>query len=200
MQTSFKTLIDGALRDGALRLDVINPATGQVFVAVPRADEDQALTAIAAARMAVPAWGRKTCDERATHVAALADAIERRIDDFVPMLTREQGKPLSDARFEMDWVVGQLRYHAAQVLEPRVIRENAAEKIIEQRSPYGVVAAIAPWNYPVWTLIAKVGAALMTGNTAIAKPEPGWCATPATLSSTLPRPPCPGRSLPACSI
>jgi acyl-CoA reductase-like NAD-dependent aldehyde dehydrogenase len=169
---TFKMLIDGTLRDGALGLDVINPATGQVFVTVPRADEDQAFTAIAAARKAFPTWGAKTYAERATYVVALADAIERRIDDFVSMLTREQGKPLADARFEMEWVVGQLRYHAAQLLESKVIRENAAEKIIEQRSPYGVVAAIAPWNYPVWILIAKVGAALMTGNTVIAKPAP----------------------------
>lgn len=172
MQTTFKMLIDGTLRDGAMALDVINPATGQVFVSVPRADEDQALTAIAAAKQAFSAWGAKTYAERATYVTALADAIERRIDVFAPMLTREQGKPLVDARFEMDWVVGQLRYHAAQVLEPEVLRENASEKIIEQRSPYGVVAAIAPWNYPVWILIAKVGAALMTGNTVIAKPAP----------------------------
>ncbi|WP_121120201.1 aldehyde dehydrogenase family protein [Croceibacterium ferulae] len=172
MQTTFKMLIDGTLRDGALALDVINPATGHVFVTVPRADQNQALAAIAAAKKAYPNWSAKTYAERATHVAALADAIEGRIDDFAPMLTREQGKPLGDARFEMEWVVGQLRWHAAQVLESKVLRENAAEKIIEQRSPYGVVAAIAPWNYPVWILIAKVGAALMTGNTVIAKPAP----------------------------
>lgn len=172
MQTTFKMLVDGELRDGAMALDVINPATGQAFVTVPRADESQALAAIAAAKKAFSAWSAKTYAERATYVVDFADAIERSIDDFVPMLTREQGKPLGDARFEMEWVVGQLRYHAVQVLEPTVIRENTEEKIIEQRSPFGVVAAIAPWNYPVWILIAKVGAALMTGNTVIAKPAP----------------------------
>ena len=172
MQTSFKMLVDGKLVGSTLMLDVINPATGKVFVTVPRADHDLALAEIAAAKRAFPVWGAKSYAERAAYLLRFAEAIERKIDDFAPMLTREQGKPVAEARWEMDWAIRQLRYHAAQVLEPRVIRENAGERIIEQRSPFGVVAAIAPWNYPIWILISKVGAALMTGNTVIAKPAP----------------------------
>lgn len=172
MTHNFKLLIDGKLVDGAKSLDVINPATGESFITVARADEDQAIAAVAAAKAAFPRWASKSYAERASYIVRFADGIAARSDEFVTMLTREQGKPLSQARFEVDWVVDQLHYHAAQELKPHVIRENDAEMIVEQFYPLGVVAAIAPWNFPVWILISKVGGALMTGNTVIAKPAP----------------------------
>ncbi|MGY2274786.1 aldehyde dehydrogenase [Pseudomonas azotoformans] len=172
MSRVFKLLIDGQLVDGASRLDVFNPATGKVFQHVPKADEAQALSSIAAAKKAFSAWAALTYTERAAYVIRFAEAIEANAEDLIRMLTREQGKPLEDARFEVLWAAANLKYHAAQELKTKVIRETAAEKIIEQRSPLGVVVAIAPWNFPVWILMSKIGAALMTGNTAIGKPAP----------------------------
>ena len=172
MSHNFRLLIDGKLVDGAKSLNVINPATGESFITVARADQDQTFTAIAAAKVAFPYWASKSYAERASYIVRFANGIEARSDEFVTMLTREQGKPLAQARFEVDLAIAQLRYHASQELKPHIIRETKGEMIVEQFYPLGVVAAIAPWNFPVWILIAKVGGALMTGNTVIAKPAP----------------------------
>jgi acyl-CoA reductase-like NAD-dependent aldehyde dehydrogenase len=172
MSHEFKLLIDGALVSGANTLDVINPATGEVFLNVSRADEVQAFAAVAAAKKAFPEWAAFSYAKRAIYVSRLADALEAKSEDFVRMLTLEQGKPMSEARFEIDLAVANLRFHAAQDLKSEVILENASQTIIRQRAPHGVVVAIAPWNFPVWILISKLGAALMTGNTVIGKPAP----------------------------
>ena len=172
MEHAYKLLIDGALVPGPSLLEVINPATAKVFIAVPRADQAQAFKAVAAARLAFPQWAALTYAERAAYVLRFADVMAASAQDLITMLTREQGKPLGEAQFEIELSIANLRYHAAQELTAKVIRENAGEQIIEQRVPHGVVVAIAPCNFPVWVLISKLGAALMTGNTAIAKPAP----------------------------
>jgi acyl-CoA reductase-like NAD-dependent aldehyde dehydrogenase len=172
MTQEFNLLINGKLVKGASKLNVINPATGKTFISVPKADEAQALVAIAAAKKAFPEWAALSYAERATYVIRFADAVADKSEELIKMLTREQGKTLADSRFEIDWSVANLKYHASLELKSEVIRENAAEKIIQQRSPFGVVVAIAPWNFPVWILISKLGAALMTGNTVIGKPAP----------------------------
>jgi acyl-CoA reductase-like NAD-dependent aldehyde dehydrogenase len=172
MKQTLKLLINGRLVEGAKTLDVINPATGETFITVPRADKAQALLAIAAAKAALPAWSALTYAERATYLTRFADGIRNTRETFAQMMTREQGKPIEEARWEVDWTIGQIEYHASLELKPELIRENSVEKIVEQRAPLGVVAAIAPWNYPMQILIAKVGGALITGNTVIAKPAP----------------------------
>lgn len=172
MNFKFDLLIDGALVKGANKLDVINPATGEVFINVSRANETQALVAVAAAKGALPQWAGLSYAERAIYVSRFAKAVEAKSEELIHMLTLEQGKPLAEARFEVQLAVANLRFHASQTLKSTVIDESASQTIIRQRSPHGVVIAIAPWNFPVWILIAKLGAALMTGNTAIGKPAP----------------------------
>lgn len=177
MPSTLKLLIDGQLVSGKQSLDVINPATGKTFITISRADVSQAVRAIAAAKSAFPAWSKLSYAERASHLRRFAEGIKSRSEEFSQMLTREQGKPIAEARWEVNWTIDQLLYHSSLELRPQIIREHATEKIIEQRLARGVVAAIAPWNYPLQILIAKVGAALITGNTVIAKPAP---TTPAT--------------------
>lgn len=172
MDQTFKLLIDGRLIEGANSLDVINPATGKTFITVSRADETQALMVVAAAKKAFPLWAALTYAERASHVTRFADAVVAKSEQLIRMLTLEQGKPLAEARFEVELAVANLRYHAAQELKSTVIHESPSQTIIRQRTPHGVVVAIAPWNFPIWILIAKIGAALMTGNTVIGKPAP----------------------------
>jgi acyl-CoA reductase-like NAD-dependent aldehyde dehydrogenase len=167
-----KLLIDGKLVDGASTLDVINPATGQVFAIAPRADAAQAEQAIAAAKAAFPAWAALSYADRAAKVSALAEAIEKRSDEFSRLITQEVGKPLIEAGFEVAETVDALHFFAAQRLEPKVIRDTAEELIVEQHYPQGVVAAITPWNFPVALLAYKIGAALMAGNPVICKPAP----------------------------
>jgi acyl-CoA reductase-like NAD-dependent aldehyde dehydrogenase len=167
-----KMLIDGQLVDGASTLDVINPATGRAFATVARADEAQLEQAVAAAKAAAPAWAALSYEERGALLTKLADALDAEKDAIAHLLTTEQGKPLRQATGEVIGGIYQLRHYAAQRSEPKVLKENAKVRIIEHRTPLGVVAAITPWNFPFMMLTQKIGPALITGNTVVAKPAP----------------------------
>lgn len=168
----YNLLIDGALVAADARAGVIDPATGQVFAHYPLATVAQMNQAIAAANRAFPAWSRQSLAERAACLNRLADALEQDADGFARLLTREQGKPLNQAMFEIMGSVGTLRAFAGMRLEPRTLRKTVTSEVIEIRAPLGVVAAITPWNFPLILLMNKLGPALLAGNTMVAKPAP----------------------------
>lgn len=170
--SGYKLLIDGALVEGARVLEVVNPATGLVAEQCGCADVSQLNLAVKAAKAAFPAWSALGFDKRRTTLEALADAMDDRAADLARLLTMEQGKPLAQAQEEVGASIYGLRAFAAMKLETRTIRETASERIIEQRTPLGVVGAITPWNFPVAMFIMKIGPALITGNTVVAKPAP----------------------------
>jgi len=169
---TFKLLIDGQLVDGASTLDVINPATGEVLSACPRASAAQAEKAIAAARKAFPAWSARPWKERSALLLKIADALEGAIGELSPLLTQEQGKPRFGADFEVHESARILRIFAAMEMEDKVLHSGPDGRAIETRSPLGVVAAITPWNFPLILLCNKLGPGLLTGNTMVLKPAP----------------------------
>jgi acyl-CoA reductase-like NAD-dependent aldehyde dehydrogenase len=168
----FRLLIDGRLVAGAASMDVINPATGKSFVQCPRANQSQLDEAVAAAKAAFPSWSRKTWDERRKLLLALAEALSRHQDEFARLMTLEQGKPLMQAAFEIGGAVAMIQAFAEMKIEPRLLREDATQKIVQLRVPLGVVAAITPWNFPMILLMIKLAPALLSGNTVVAKPAP----------------------------
>ena len=172
MDHQFRLLIDGALVAGASSFDVINPALDAPFAQCPKADAAMLETAIAAAKRAFPAWAATPMAERGAKVEALAAALEARVPEFAALMTAEQGKPLDQATKEIRGCVFVLRAFAAMRLEPKVLRDEAGNRVTEHRTPLGVVAAITPWNFPLILLANKVGPALMAGNTMICKPAP----------------------------
>lgn len=178
---AYKLLIDGALAEGAGTLDVVDPATGHVFATCARADRAQLDAAVAAAKRAFPTWSTLKHGERRQYIERLADAMEARQEEFCNLLTREQGKPTPQAQFEIGGSIAALRYFAGIEMTPQMIRETDDEKIFEQRSPLGVVAAITPWNFPVILLMLKLAPALAVGNTMVAKPAPSTPLTTALL-------------------
>jgi acyl-CoA reductase-like NAD-dependent aldehyde dehydrogenase len=178
---AYRLLIDGKLVDGAATLDVIDPALGTPFESCARADTDQVNAAVAAAVRAFPDWSALSADERQSYLDRYADAIEARFDEFCHLLTREQGKPTPQAQFEIGGTIAAIRYFASQRLPIETIRETEDEKIVEQRLPLGVVAGIAPWNFPVILLMFKIAPALATGNTMVAKPSASTPLTTALL-------------------
>lgn len=155
-----------------MQLDVVNPATGKPFATVARADAGQLEEAVAAAKAAAPGWAALGCAARGEYLTKLADAIEANKDEFAKLLTAEQGKPLKQATGEVIGGIYQLRHYAAQRMEPVTLRETDTARIIEHRTPLGVVAAITPWNFPFMMVTQKLGPALITGNTVVAKPAP----------------------------
>ncbi len=168
----FKLLIGGRLTAGFTTLDVINPATGEVLAVAPRADRAQLDQAVSAAKAAFPAWAAKPIRERGALLIALADALETQQGDFARLLTEEQGKPLLQATYEIAGSIALIRYFASLDLPLKVLNEDATQKVLQQQSPLGVVAAITPWNYPMALLMVKVAPALLAGNTVVAKPAP----------------------------
>jgi acyl-CoA reductase-like NAD-dependent aldehyde dehydrogenase len=168
----FKLLINGNLVPGVAKLDVINPATEEVLAEAPRADRAQLNEAIAAAKAAFPTWSAKPTRERGALLGKLADALEAKQDEFARLLTQEQGKPLSEAHWEIGFTIGIIRHHATLDLSNKVLKEDATHKIVRQHMPLGVVAAIVPWNFPMLLLVIKVAPALLAGDTLVAKPAP----------------------------
>jgi acyl-CoA reductase-like NAD-dependent aldehyde dehydrogenase len=170
--SDFRLLINGRFVQGAGTLDVINPATGRTLTAAPRADRAQLEQAVAAAKGAFPTWSATPPRQRAALLVKLAEALEAEQGEFAGLLTQEQGKPLPQALWEVDWAIAALRYFATLDLPPKVLKENATQKVVRQHKALGVVAAITPWNFPVILLIFKVAPALLAGNTVVAKPAP----------------------------
>jgi acyl-CoA reductase-like NAD-dependent aldehyde dehydrogenase len=168
----FHLLIDGQLVPGAATLPVVNPATEGLLAEAPRADLAQLNAAVAAAKAAFPAWSARALRQRGELLLQLASAFEARQDEFARLLTEEQGKPLPHAAGEIARSIGIIRYIASLDLPMKVIREDAAQRVVEHRTPLGVVAAITPWNFPVLLLAAKVAPALLAGNTLVVKPAP----------------------------
>jgi acyl-CoA reductase-like NAD-dependent aldehyde dehydrogenase len=169
---NYRMLVDGDLISGPHVAEVINPATAQPFTTCPRADLALLQHAVDAADAAFPRWSKLRFEERRDSLLQLADAMEARFNEFSTLLTREQGKPLAQAQFEIGGSIMALRYFAAIELADRSLRDSASERIFEHRTPLGVVAAITPWNFPMILLMLKVAPALACGNVVICKPAP----------------------------
>jgi len=165
-------LVDGELVEGTGAIDVVNPATGRAFARCPVADRGLLDKAVEAAGRAFPDWARRAWDERAGLVRRLADALEAEKAAFARQLTEEQGKPLPHAEGEILRGAATLRTFADMTLDPLILRENQAGRVVEHRSPLGVVAAITPWNFPIILLASKLAPALVAGNTLVVKPAP----------------------------
>jgi acyl-CoA reductase-like NAD-dependent aldehyde dehydrogenase len=168
----FRLLINGRLVKGVGALDVINPATGGILTAAPRADPAQLEEAVAAAKNAFPTWSATPLRQRAALLVKLAEALEAQQGEFARLLTEEQGKPLPQALDEIATSIAMLRYFATLDLPPEVLNEDATRMVVRRRKPLGVVAAITSWNLPVILLMVKVAPALLAGNTVVAKPAP----------------------------
>ncbi|CAB3763241.1 aldehyde dehydrogenase family protein [Paraburkholderia humisilvae] len=116
--------------------------------------------------------GKTQFADRGAHLNALADALDKRADEWARLLTREQGKPLVASRQEIDRSIAFLRYNSTLAMPHKTLRDNETGHVVETREPLGVVVAIAPWNSPVWLLMMKIAPALLSGNTLVAKPAP----------------------------
>ena len=133
--TEFRLLVDGKLVESASTLDVINPATGRTLTAAPRADRDQLEQAVAAAKVAFSTWSATPLRQRAALLVQLAEALEAEQGALARLLTQEQGKPLPQALWEIDWAIGTIRYFATLDLPAEVLKEDAAQKVVRQHKP-----------------------------------------------------------------
>jgi acyl-CoA reductase-like NAD-dependent aldehyde dehydrogenase len=169
--TKFYNTIDGQLESTPKTRHSILPATGEPGPEVPLVTPDDVERTVTAAQKAFETWSAVPWDERRDAVLAFADALEAEKEPFSQMLTKEQGKPLKFARFELDLAVQWLREIGKITLpEEKVVEDD--KEIVVRYTPLGVTVAIVPWNYPILLATGKIAPALVTGNTIIVKPSP----------------------------
>ncbi|MFJ2826904.1 aldehyde dehydrogenase family protein [Streptomyces sp. NPDC087263] len=163
--------IGGAGVETATSLDVVNPSTGRPFASMPAGDRTHVDAAFEAATRAFQTW-REDDEQRRQSLRAMADAVVAAAGELAPLLTAEQGKPLSESHRELAGTVAWLRYYADLELPPEIIRDDVEARVEVVRRPLGAVAAIAPFNFPIIIGFAKVATALRVGDTVVLKPSP----------------------------
>jgi acyl-CoA reductase-like NAD-dependent aldehyde dehydrogenase len=150
---------------------VVEPATEAVLRDLPDAGIEEVDAAVERARRAFPAWRAIAPAERASLLHALADALSARREELALLEARNAGKPLADARGEMDMVAQTFRYYAGA--PERLLGDTipvAGGQAFTVREPLGVVGLIVPWNFPLTIAAWKLGPALAAGNTVVLKP------------------------------
>lgn len=172
-----QNFIDNAAVDARsdARVDVVNPSTGGVVASAPISGAEDVDAAYAAAAKAFQEWGQTTPSERQQALLKIADAIEKRSDEFVKLESENTGKPHAlTASEEIPPMLDQLRFFAGAA---RILEGKAAGEYMKgmtsfvRREPIGVVGQVTPWNYPMMMAVWKIAPALAAGNTVVLKPS-----------------------------
>lgn len=169
-------LIGGKCIDGEGEAErIVNPATGETCGSISEATPEQIEQAVQAARHAFHSWKRRPPRERAACLLVMADRIEARRAELARLESTNCGKPyLTMLREEIPAIVDVFRYFAgaARVIDaPAAAEYVAGHTSFVRRDPIGVVAAIAPWNYPLLMAAWKICPAVAAGNTVVLKPS-----------------------------
>lgn len=169
-------LVDGEWTSGGRdeKIEVVNPTSEEVIATVPRGTREDARRALEAAVIAQRKWEETPPIKRASILAKVAQLIREKREELARVLTSEQGKPLFEARLEVDGSAAHFDYFAefARRIEGDVLpSDNPGQTIMILRLPIGVVAAITPWNFPSAMVARKLAPALITGNSVVLKPS-----------------------------
>ena len=154
--------------------EVVDPATGEVVAEVASSNEADVDAAVTAAAAAFDEWAATSPGQRASALHQLADRLEEHADELVQIESRNVGKPIAAVPDEISFLADNLRYFGAGArnLTTQAPGEYlAGYTSILRREPLGVVASIAPWNYPLMMAAWKIGPALAAGNTVVLKPS-----------------------------
>ncbi|WP_294640540.1 NAD-dependent succinate-semialdehyde dehydrogenase [uncultured Aureimonas sp.] len=166
--------VDGRWVAGKARFAVTDPADGRVLAHVASLGADQAGAAIDAAAAAFPAWAALLPQERSAALLGWHDGIVAAREDLAILMSLEQGKPLAEARGEIDYAASFVAYYAEEA--KRVCVESVASHLVGAemrltRRPVGIAGLVTPWNFPSAMLTRKAAAALAAGCTAVAHPS-----------------------------
>lgn len=170
-------LINGHAEQSEASFEVFNPATEAVIARAPACSQAQLDAAVEAAQRAFVRWRGDEAERRA-FLRQCAQTIQGHAQELARLLTEEQGKPLAKAMKEVMLSAYWFTLTADMPLPVEVLLDNEKARVELQHVPLGVVAAIAPWNYPLMLAVVKIAPALLAGNTVILKPSPY---TPLTL-------------------
>lgn len=158
------------------KIECINPATEEVITRVSCARKDEVEDAVSFARKALKSWKKTSGKERAVCLKAFAEQLRKDKEKLVKLSTLNNGKPLSEAKLDLDDAIATYQYYAQKALELDERQETDVLLAIEGVSSYvrfepaGIVASIIPWNFPLVTSAWKIAPALAAGCTILLKP------------------------------
>jgi betaine-aldehyde dehydrogenase len=157
------------------RMDLVDPATGEVFASAPVSGAEDVDRAYRTAATAFEGWRDTTPSERQKALLRLADLVEEHADELVALESRNTGKPIGlTTSEEIPPMVDQIRFFAgaARTLEGKAAAEYmAGHTSFVRREPIGVVGQVTPWNYPMMMAVWKLAPAIAAGNTVVLKPS-----------------------------
>jgi aldehyde dehydrogenase (NAD+) len=173
---TFKNLIDGKLRPAASGrlLDSVNPTTGEVWAKIPASDQTDADAAVSAAARAFPEWSSLPAPARAAYLRKVAKLFTEHGEELARLETTDNGnllwitQQMNGVGMTMLWDL--LAHETLAAVTGRSVALDPRTLGLTLREPYGVVAAIVPFNMPIGMFGSKVGSALAAGNTVVAKP------------------------------
>ena len=164
---------DSWVAGAGARIDVVNPARGEIVGTIPQATAEEIDAALDAARAAFGPWSKQAPGDRARLLTRAAEVIRGRAEDLGRLMTSEQGKPVNEATGEIRKLADTFDFYAAEATRVHgevIANDSTAYQSLVVREPVGVVAAISPWNYPAELIGWKVAAGLAAGCTLVVKP------------------------------
>ncbi|MFC0559808.1 NAD-dependent succinate-semialdehyde dehydrogenase [Halalkalibacter alkalisediminis] len=170
---SWDLLIGGKWLSLKETFEVTNPATGDVIGSVPNGGKSEARQAVDAAYESLPSWQAKTALERSELLLKWHQLINEEAAEIAKLMTIEQGKPLKEALGEVNYANSFISWYAEEgkrIYGETIPASFPNKRILVQKQPVGVVAAITPWNFPAAMITRKIAPALAAGCTAVIKP------------------------------
>uniref|UniRef100_L2FK98 aldehyde dehydrogenase (NAD(+)) n=1 Tax=Colletotrichum fructicola (strain Nara gc5) TaxID=1213859 RepID=L2FK98_COLFN len=169
--TKFYNVINGKLETTPKTRHGLNPSTLEPLAEVPLSTAEDVDRAVQAARAAQEAWAETPYEERKKAVAKLGDLMEENLNEFAVMLSKEQGKPIGFAQFEISEAIKHFRGVPTLPFPEEVVSDDPDRRVITRYVPLGVAVGIVPWNFPILLAVGKICPALITGNAFILKPS-----------------------------
>lgn len=174
--TTFPMIVGSEILPGSSGkfVDVYNPSTEELIGRVPAATAEEVDLAVRTAYRAYKAWGETPAADRAAAMMKLVNAVRANIDEIGRLLTAEQGKPLWQAKGEINGFCAVIEFYAqeARRIQGMVLQSDVRDKFVYVlRHPMGVIGAIPPWNDPLHLLSRMIGPAMAAGCTVVAKPS-----------------------------
>lgn len=156
------------------KVEVNNPATGEKVSSVPRGGKEETLDAVEAAYKAFEIWSSTTAYERSSILKKYYNLIIEHERELAELMTKEMGKPLTEALGEVHYAANYIEWYAEQakrIYGETIPTHDQDKRLQVWKKPVGVVAAITPWNFPAAMLTRKMGPALAAGCTVVIKPS-----------------------------
>ncbi|MFJ8235787.1 NAD-dependent succinate-semialdehyde dehydrogenase [Ureibacillus sp. NPDC094379] len=170
----WQMIINGKEVDTKEKIEVSNPATLEVIATIPNGEKAEAVQAVDAAANALKAWSQKTANERGQLLMNWFHLVEQEKEEIGKLMTTEQGKPLAEAIGEVNYANSFISWYAEEgkrIYGETVPASALNKRLLVQKQPVGVIAAITPWNFPAAMITRKVAPALAAGCTAVIKPS-----------------------------